>query len=109
MLSLFNRLCAASVLPVCVLSFGLNAQSPAATGAQAADLQALLMRAPDLPLEKIAVTIQPASADWTLGRVTSAALGRDGMAYVLMRSDRAHPVIVVDRSGRVVRSWGSGM
>jgi hypothetical protein len=67
------------------------------------------MRAPNLPLERVAVTIQPASADWTLGRVTSAALGRDGMAYVLMRSDRAHPVIVVDRSGRVVRSWGSGM
>ena len=28
---------------------------------------------------------------------------------MLMRDDSAHPVIVVDRSGRVIRSWGRGM
>lgn len=67
-----------------------------------------LAQAPLLPLEKTAVAIQlPAS--WQLGRISAVAMGRDGVAYVLQRGDNADPVIVVDRTGRVLRSWGKGM
>jgi DNA-binding beta-propeller fold protein YncE len=37
--------------------------------------------------------------------VASAA---DGTAYLLQRGDKADPVLAVDRTGRVVRSWGRG-
>jgi DNA-binding beta-propeller fold protein YncE len=74
-------------------------------------LQKLLQETPQLPLERIAITIQPpAGENWALGRITSLALSHDrSMAYVMMRDDAAHPVIVVDRTGRVIRSWGNGI
>jgi DNA-binding beta-propeller fold protein YncE len=94
---------------VCLLPLGMHAQS--ATAAKEAQLEKLLAQAPALPLERVPVTIQPPSGEnWALGRVTSAALTRDkSIAYVMMRDDPAHPVIAIDRSGRVVRSWGAGM
>ena len=64
------------------------------------------------PLERIAITIQPpAGENWALGRITSLAFSHYlwSMAYVMMRDDAAHPVIVVDRTGRVIRSWGNGV
>jgi len=67
-----------------------------------------IAQAPLLPFEKVAVTIQ-LPANWELGRISAVALGRDGVAYVLQRGDKADPVIVVDRNGRVLRSWGKGL
>ena len=66
-----------------------------------------LAQAPLLPLEKVAVAIQ-VPANWELGRITAVAMGRDGVAFVLQRGSKADPVIVVDRTGRVLRSWGKG-
>src|SRR5215471_12987147 len=45
----------------------------------------------------------------TLGTVSSVAADQNGVIYVLQRGDKADPVIVVDREGRVLRSWGKGM
>ena len=70
--------------------------------------RAALAQAPRLPLEKVVVAIQVPS-NWELGRIAAVAMGRDGVAYVLQRGDKADPVIVVDRTGRVLRSWGKGM
>jgi hypothetical protein len=70
--------------------------------------QTSLEQASPLPLERLTVRIQ-LPADWILGRISAVALGRAGEAYVLQRGDKADPVIVVDRSGRVLRSWGKGM
>jgi DNA-binding beta-propeller fold protein YncE len=96
----------------CLLCFlPLHAGVQSANDAKAAQLQKLLEQAPTLPLERVPITIQPPSGEnWALGRVTSIALSRDkSLAYVMMRDDAAHPVIVIDRNGRVVRSWGAGM
>jgi hypothetical protein len=67
-----------------------------------------LAQAPLLPLEKVVVAIQ-VPAQWELGRISAVAMGRDGVAFVLQRGDKADPVIAVDRTGRVLRSWGKGM
>ena len=44
-----------------------------------------------------------------LGTVSSVAVDRNGVIYLLQRGDKADPVIAVDRRGRVLRSWGKGM
>ena len=67
-----------------------------------------LAQAPLLPLEKVVVAIQ-VPANWELGRISAVAWGRGGVAFVLQRGNKADPVIVVDRTGRVLRSWGKGM
>lgn len=61
--------------------------------------------APRLALEAV-----PLMAEGTaLGTVSSVATDRNGLIYVLQRGDKADPVIVVNREGKVVRSWGKGM
>src|SRR5262245_38323873 len=76
-----------------------DANAPAASMA--------IAQAPPPPLEKVTVTLQvPANS---LGRISAVALGRDGTAFVLQRGANADPVIIVDETGRVLRSWGKGM
>jgi len=44
-----------------------------------------------------------------MGMVSWVASDRNGLIYLLQRGDKADPVIVVDRAGTIVRSWGKGM
>jgi DNA-binding beta-propeller fold protein YncE len=41
--------------------------------------------------------------------VSWVATGPDGLIYLLQRGENADPVLVVDRNGTIVRSWGKGM
>lgn len=95
-----------------VLAIGagiLHAQDAAVLAQRAAKARITLDAAPALAVEKSAVVIQPPTPDWTIGRIVSVASDADGLAYVLHRGDRSDSVVVVDRGGRVVRSWGKGM
>lgn len=105
-------------LPVLTLAVPLLLQNPntptpeerARMEAQNAALVALVRAAPRLPLVPEPIAVQPpASESWALGMVSWAAAGRDGLLYLLQRGARADPVVVVDRRGRVVRSWGRGL
>lgn len=96
------------------LSFqDLNRMTPeerAKLEAQNAALRALLQAAPKLPLEASALAIRaPQQEGWALGMVSWVAADRNGLVYLLQRGDKADPVIVLDRTGRVVRSWGKGL
>src|SRR5579872_4028764 len=62
---------------------------------------ALAQDAPRLPLEQVPLN--------SVGTVSSVAIDRKGVIYVLQRGDKADPVIAVDPQGRVLRSWGKGM
>ena len=74
----------------------------------AAQLRSLLDSTPRLALEQVDLAdLMPNAA--SLGTVSSVASDRDGAIYVLQRGDKADPVIVVDREGHVLRSWGKGM
>ena len=78
--------------------------------AQNAELRAALQSAPKLPFEQRAIAISaPPPGDWALGMVSWVAADRDGLTYLLQRGDKADPVIVLDRNGKIVRSWGKGM
>jgi DNA-binding beta-propeller fold protein YncE len=78
--------------------------------AQNAALRTMLQSAPRLPLEQAPIGVQAPRADgWALGMVSWVASDRAGQIYLLQRGDKADPVIVLDRAGTVVRSWGKGM
>jgi DNA-binding beta-propeller fold protein YncE len=63
---------------------------------------------PRLAVEQVPLAVRTPSTQ-SLGTVSSVASDRNGVIYVLQRGDKADPVIVVDRDGRVLRSWGKGM
>lgn len=90
-----------------------NDQTPeerATLEAQNTALRVLLQRAPKLPLEPAPIPVQaPQQAGWALGMVSWVAADRNGLVYLLQRGDKADPVIVVDRHGKIVRSWGKGL
>src|SRR5262249_61483565 len=65
--------------------------------------------APRLPLDRTVFEIQAPSADWALEMVSSVAMDRSGVIYLLQRGDKADPVIAVNRDGRMLRSWGKGL
>jgi DNA-binding beta-propeller fold protein YncE len=99
-----------------LVSFGLqnpNSMTPeerAKMDAQNAELRAMLQATPKLPMEQSAIRVQdPPQGGWALGMVSWVAADRTGLVYLLQRGDKADPVIVLDRTGKVVRSWGKGM
>jgi len=77
---------------------------------QNAALRQMLLSAPKLPLTVGALPVQPpATAGWAMGMVSWVAASKDGTTYLLQRGDQADPVIAVDHSGKILRSWGKGM
>lgn len=78
--------------------------------AQNAALSTLLQNGPKLPFDATPIPVtMPAQEGWALGMVSWVAADRSGLVYLLQRGDKADPVIVVDKTGRIVRSWGKGM
>jgi hypothetical protein len=78
------------------------------TESRAAALRGLLRQAPPLPLASVPLSASmPNTA--SLGTVSSVASERNGAVYALQRGDKADPVIVVNREGHVLRSWGKGI
>jgi len=103
---------------LCLLIVPFGFQNPNSTTpeqrakieAQNAELRTLLQAAPKLPMEQTAVPVHaPQPGEWALGMVSWVAADRNGLVYLLQRGDKADPVIVLDRTGTIVRSWGKGM
>ena len=91
-----------------VLSLPLCAQIPDQE-AQAARFRALTRDAQRLPLHPWEFPIQPQSSGWAMEMVSSVAVDPSGAIYLLQRGGKADPVIVADRQGRILRSWGKGL
>jgi hypothetical protein len=88
----------------------LSPEEQARMDAQNAALREIVKQAPKLPLQSGALDVTaPSAPGWALGMVSWVAAGPDGLIYLLQRGENADPVIVVDRSGKIVRSWGKGM
>jgi len=94
-----------------VLSLPLCAQVPEKDflAAQAEQFRALMRGAPRLPLQLSEFPIQRPSSGWALEMVSSVAVDSGGVIYLLQRGSQADPVIVADRQGRILRSWGKGL
>lgn len=93
---------------LCVSTF---AQKPdtAALDKQAEELAGSVARAPRLAVERVEFKVKPPDASWEMGYPSSVAMDRDGLLYILQRGEKADPVLVVNREGRIVRSWGKGL
>src|SRR5712692_359145 len=92
------------VLPVWAQNANITALE-----AQAAALRELVGKAPKLAIERTQIKIQAPSADWEIGYPSSVAMDAKGAIYVLQRGEKADPVLVMNRDGKILRSWGKGM
>lgn len=92
-------------------SFSLIAQTPgdAAKAQATAHLRALLDAAPQEILHRTELPVQAPSPGWELGMISSVDVDRHGNIYLLQRGEKADPVVVIDPSGHVLRSWGRGL
>ena len=94
-----------------VLSLPLCAQvaGPEALAVQAAQFRVLMKGAQRLPLHPSEFPIRPKSVNWAMEMVSSVAVDSTGLLYILQRGAKADPVIVADREGNILRSWGKGL
>jgi hypothetical protein len=98
-----------------LISLMLIAQTPVAQNtddaakAQAAHLRALLDAAPKAILHGAELQIHAPWEGWELGMISWVDVDRQGNIYLLQRGDKADPVVVINREGRVLRSWGKGL
>jgi hypothetical protein len=72
-------------------------------------LRALLQNALKLPFEANQISVRVPEKDGPMSLVSWIAGDRNGLVYLLQRDPKIDPVFVVDRNGKVVRSWGKGM
>jgi hypothetical protein len=86
-----------------------QAQAAPSPEAYAAELREIIRRAPLLPLASSPIPVAPPAAGWQMGMVSWVVGDREGLIYLLQRGANADPVVVLDRQGRVVRSWGKGL
>ena len=96
---------------LCFIGLPLWAQAPSNVNleSQAIQLREIVERAPRLALRQTEMAIQAPNEGWELDMVSSVAVDRKGVVYLLQRGDKADPVVAVDRDGRVLRSWGKGL
>jgi len=92
----------------CAISFAALLLTPFARGQDEGSerLRSLLKATPDLALESTEVAVDPSIA---LVGVSSVAADQKENLYVIHRPDVGDPIVELDRSGHLVRSWGRGM
>jgi len=74
----------------------------------AAKLRARIEASPKLPFNGVHFAAQPPATGWESGAVSWVAVDGKGTIYEIQRGDKAEPVLVLDREGKVLRSWGKG-
>jgi sugar lactone lactonase YvrE len=63
---------------------------------------------PSLPLVEKHLALHASRSDWEIGAVSGVAADRDGNLLVMQRGAKADPILVFDRRGNLLRSWGKG-
>src|SRR3954462_5300617 len=103
-------------LAVYLLLFTFYFQNPnntpearAKVDAQNAELKALLQVTPKLPLDRSPLQLQGYGDDVVAGTVSWVSSDKNGLIYLIQRGDKIDPVVVMDKSANVVRTWGKGM
>ena len=74
----------------------------------AADLRNRIEASPELPFNGVPLPVQAPAANWESGLVSGLASDSKGVIYEVQRGDKADPVLVLDRDGKLLRSWGKG-
>src|SRR5688572_8288835 len=96
---------------LCLISLRVWAQTANAPDleAQATALRAVVEKAPKAALNRVQIPLQPPAAGWEIGYPSAVTMDDAGTIYILHRGDKADPVLVVNREGKIVRSWGKGL
>lgn len=92
------------LLPLITLSLLAQDSNPLDPENQSAALLSLIDKTPKLAFERTRIGI-PAE----IGYPSAVAMGDDGLIYVLQRGEKSDPVLVLNREGKIVRSWGKGL
>lgn len=82
---------------------------PLLAAGQAQDVRSVIAGSQRAPRRAVTVTIQPPAPGWNTDYISAVAAGGDGLLYILHRNLEVDPVVVFDRQGRIVRSWGRGL
>src|SRR3954452_10556698 len=77
--------------------------------AEAAALRVLVERAPRSALDRTQIKLDPPAAGWEIGYPSAVTMDNAGSIYVLHRGEKADPLLVVSRDGKILRSWGKGL
>ncbi len=75
----------------------------------APELLSIIQSTQKLPLARTDVSIVAPSEGWEMGMISALTPDSQGDVYLLQRGSKAEPVVVVDREGHVLRSFGSGL
>jgi streptogramin lyase len=65
-------------------------------------------KSPKLAFQGVPLAVQPPAAGWESGMVSWVAVDGKGIIYEIQRGDKADPILVLDREGKLLRSWGKG-
>ncbi len=103
-------------IQVCLICVALSAQASGQVNKvdretqekATADLRARIEASPQLPFYGMQFAAKPPAIGWGSGAVSWVAVDRSGHIYEIQRGDKADPVLVLDREGKVLRSWGKG-
>jgi hypothetical protein len=71
-------------------------------------LRARIEASPEMPFHGVPLAAKSPSPDWESGGVSWVTVDAKGTIYEIQRGDKADPVLVLDRQGNVLRSWGKG-
>src|SRR4051812_7665780 len=93
---------------ICLPGFAQNANAPDLE-AQASALRVLVEKAPKSALARTQVKLQAPAAGWEIGYPSAVTMDDAGLIYILHRGEKADPLLVVNRDGKIVRSWGKGL
>lgn len=100
-----------SLLAPVLFALTIMAQTanPTPTKVEEEQFRALVAKSPRASLTGSPLKVAPPSAGWEFGMVSWVAMDAKGLIYLLQRGDKADPIIVLDRAGKVVKSWGKGL
>lgn len=76
---------------------------------QTAQLRSILQKAAKVVPSSEAIKVTPPQAGWEMGMVSWITSDKNGLIYMLQRGEKADPVVVVNKEGKVVHTWGKGM
>ncbi len=71
-------------------------------------LRARIGASPRLPFDAVHLKAKQQSPAWATGPISGLAVDSQGNILELQRGDKAQPLLVIDREGRLLRSWGDG-
>jgi DNA-binding beta-propeller fold protein YncE len=95
------------LLNICTLQGAVKSET-ASQPESAANLDTRVEASPTLPFHGVHFAVRPPRAGWESGMVSSVAISSNGTIYEIQRGPKAAPVLVVDRDGKLLRSWGTG-